>query len=574
MKWFINLKTSVKLISSFVVMAIILCAVGVYGLTNLQTSNEKLNFMYKERVIPISKLGSAETAYQNIRVNIRDLVMVAKTPDKKDEFQNTIRQRQKEIQDAIHLYETSYMIPEEQKRVDGLKPALDDYYSYLEKAIKLGYDNDVNGYLEMAPDFKAAGDKVQENIRDLVNFNIDLSRKSAEDSNALYSSARFITIMVIAAAVLLSIGYGYALSQLISRPLKRVVDLVADVAQGDLTQTITIKSKDEVGVLAASINQMVVSLRQTVSHIVQSAESVASSAQQISASTQEVASTGTSQASDAQTVMELFHDIVKSADSQANDSQIMAELFKELSVAIDSVARNAEHTAELSENMLQLAQDSGEIVEGSIEGMNHVSRQMEVLVKDADKIGNIIGVINDIAGQTNLLALNAAIEAARAGEQGKGFAVVANEVRKLAEKSVEATKEITAIVQGIQNNTKLSAAAVHGGVQSSHKTGDAFKTMIEMVSGASSRVSEIAAASEEQSAQTTEVMKSIESIASASEQQSAQSAEVMKSVESIAAASEESAAATEQTSAASQALANLAEELNSSVSMFKLNSRD
>jgi methyl-accepting chemotaxis protein len=314
----------------------------------------------------------------------------------------------------------------------------------------------------------------------------------------------------------------------ITKPMEAIAEHVKRIANGDMSQDIKIRSKDEVGQLAESVNDMLARLRQLIGGILQTSFSVASASEQISASTEQIASGSTTQAGNAQSII---------------------ELFKELSSAINNVAKTAEKAAELSNQTTKTAIEGGKVVAVSVEGMNKINEQMGRLEQDSNKIGEIIEVIDDIAEQTNLLALNAAIEAARAGEQGRGFAVVADEVRKLAERSGEATKQITLIIKGMQHNTKESVDSVSDGLEKSIQTGKAFDNIVNMVNETAQKVTEIATASVEQSTQT---------------------GEVMHSVESIAATSQESAAASEETAATSQSLAHLAEELNTAVSIFKV----
>jgi len=525
-KWFSNLQTSTKLISSFMVIALLLACVGFLSLVNLNRFQSMIAETYEDTQA-IDAISQAQLSYLRTRLSIRDVELLANTSQEKDRIVASAMEEMGKVDAEIATYKEMNPTEEELRTLAKFEekwPAYKDAYNEL---VQLSYANRFDAYQERLATFDELGVELRSVLTEIIEINIAKAEHSNAESQSIVAASRTTTIVIVLVAVLVSLLMGYGIARLIARPLQQVVALVGKVASGDLRETSPIDTLDEVGRLARAVNDMIANLRGIIRQVGASAHSVAAAAQQISAGTEEIAS---------------------SSSDQANAVSTMNELMKELTAAIHAVANNAEQAAELTNDTANTARDGGAIVRQAIEGMNRVNEQMQLLVNDSNRIGDIIEVIDDIAEQTNLLALNAAIEAARAGEQGRGFAVVADEVRKLAERSGEATKQISSIIKGMQSNTQSSFQAVSAGVALTERTGEAFSRIVERVNDSSDKVGEIAAASEEQAAQ---------------------SSEAMTSVATIAAASEEAAAAAEQTAASSQALARLAEELNESVAMFK-----
>jgi methyl-accepting chemotaxis protein len=363
-------------------------------------------------------------------------------------------------------------------------------------------------------------------FQSMMNSRAEKEADQAQTTFNLYLALTIVLILIVATVMLIStLLLFYKI-----KPLQSIVHKLKELAgnEGDLTSRLPATGKDEIGELSRSFNLMISNYQTFVRNILGSAQHVAAASQQISATTEEIAS---------------------GSQSQAQSAQQMNVLFRELTFGLDSISRNAEGAANLSENMSKVAQEGGSVIHKTIQGITQLNEQITTLKKDSDKVGHIIEVIDDIADQTNLLALNAAIEAARAGDQGRGFAVVADEVRKLAERSSKATKEITAIITAMQKNMNDSVLATTEAVHHTDKSGEAFEGILSMIKEASSKIVDIAAATE---------------------QQTTQSANILQSVELIAASCEQSAAASEETASSSQSLAGLAEQLNLSVAAFKI----
>lgn len=278
--------------------------------------------------------------------------------------------------------------------------------------------------------------------------------------------------------------------------------------------------------LLMMINRMMKALRQMVIEVDRSASSLAVSGEEISIGTNEVAA---------------------SSVSQAESSNFAAEMMKEMAQAVQEVTENAQVAATLSESAHQKASIGDKAIHETLDGMRDIRTKIHDLESKSLQIGEIVNVIDEIAEQTNLLALNAAIEAARAGEAGKGFVVVADEVRKLAERSSKATKQISSLIQSIQENTKASVAAVQSGDEKANRAGSAFSEIINEVKETANRIIGIAASCEELSAQSAEVVTSVQTIANLTEQVSA-------AIEETAASSAELAKVAENLSAATSKL--------------------
>ncbi|HPN39874.1 MAG TPA: methyl-accepting chemotaxis protein, partial [Melioribacteraceae bacterium] len=257
--------------------------------------------------------------------------------------------------------------------------------------------------------------------------------------------------------------------------------------------------------IASGINLTVNTLTEPVYKLTEAINATANAANQISTSTEKMAS--------------------GSNEQSAYINEVTAAM-EEMTRTIFSTTKNTSFAAESSKHSAEKAKEGGKIVNDVILGMDKISEVVEesanrifVLGENSDKIGEIIQVINDIADQTNLLALNAAIEAARAGEQGRGFAVVADEVRKLAERTTKATKEIAGMIKQIQVDTaqavesmKIGTRNVENGKVLVHNAGDVLKEIIQSSEKVTDVIVQVAASSEEQSATSEEIAKSIDTI--------------------------------------------------------------
>lgn len=335
-------------------------------------------------------------------------------------------------------------------------------------------------------------------------------------------------------------------SEYLSESVESILSEMDKFAEGDLTVKLDIVNDDDIGKLFSGFNKSVTNIHQMIQQLQESIETTASAATQISSSSEELAA---------------------GVQEQSAQSSEVAAAVEEMTRTIIENSNNATGTAQVAKENGKMAHDGGDIVQETTKKMREIASvvsnsaaTVERLGVSSQEISEIISVIDDIADQTNLLALNAAIEAARAGEQGKGFAVVADEVRKLAERTTQATKKIEEMIKAIQSETseavdsmKRGTREVEEGMKLADRAGEALERIV---------------------AETQRSVDMINQIAAASEEQSATSEQISRNVEAISSVSNESAAGVSQIAHSADDLNRLTENLRNLISRFRIdNSR-
>jgi len=352
-----------------------------------------------------------------------------------------------------------------------------------------------------------------EHTEEIVKAATVLNHGIADAANA--QARRVLTIMAVMVcfSAALVIFFLWRTTRLVIGPIEKVEEMVKKFAAGDLTGRVRLghkMPKDEVFSLGTSVNAMADSMSDIVGKIGNSSSSLGSSSTQLA--------TSSSNMNDG-------------VNSQSAQTAQVATAMEEMNAAVIEVARNSHSATEAARSARDIAARGGDVVGQAINAMKDVAESTDVtgttiksLGKSSEEIGTIISVINDIADQTNLLALNAAIEAARAGEQGRGFAVVADEVRKLAERTTKATKEISEMINTIQDETTQAVSAmeegthkVENGVKLANEAGEALSQIVTGVEDVNDMIGQIATAAEEQSATAEEIARNMENISEAAQ---------------------------------------------------------
>ncbi|MBP2651019.1 MAG: mcpA 1 [Firmicutes bacterium] len=399
-----------------------------------------------------------------------------------------------------------------------------------------------------------------------INVNVPINEATSQLS--AFAWGALITIVVVLLIVNTVI---YLIASKITKPLVTLETAANKIASGNLSLTsLNITSKDELGRVALAFETMLSNLRSLVQQIGTSSGQVAAASEELSANSEQSAQAAISVAAS-------ITDTAQGADKQATSVADALALVKNITSSAQSEAEKTQSAVTILTQAVTAANAGNAAVSTAINQMTSIRQTVDnsaqvvtELGESSKEIGQIVETISGIASQTNLLALNAAIEAARAGEQGKGFAVVAEEVRKLAEQSQDAAKQITTLISDIQNKTGEAVLSmtegtkeVRRGTEVVDQAGTAFRDISQNLKAAADISQEAAEAMSSQAQLSAKLLSAIEEINSISYAISSQA-------QTVSAATEEQSASMEEITASSQHLATLAEELKFAVQKFKM----
>lgn len=545
-----NVKISTQLMVLFCAIAICSIIIGLLGLKCIRNSISDLEEIEKVRLPGVQQLltiDEAQTAVivgerglinnsmmdsdirqaqydwieasrERVYVSMKNYKSLPKTADESILWEEFLSQWEKWVSDDSKVVDLS-------RRVDALlasgmnaaNPKVQELQQQVFQASLQSRQSylQANGYLDK-----------------LVAMNEEIAHDNGVKATAEGAFNQKLLLIAMIINVLLALVLGTYLIEVLKRRLMRPVQEMAAISKlassGDLTVEIGIKSDDEIGQLAAALQAMIRQMRNMVNLVAQKAVSVAGSAEELNASAQQTSAN----ANETAAAMSQIATAVTQVASNIQDISTAAVITNE-------------HATSGKEGIGQVTGQMKLISDSSLE----VSKVINGLSQKSQEINQIVELITHIADQTNLLALNAAIEAGRAGEQGRGFAVVAEEVRKLAEQSAQAAKEIKQLIGAIQKESNLAVASmqegskqVDTGSQVVYEVSQSFKEIINAVETLGQQIQEAASAVEETTA----------------------------GVEEVAASTEEQTAAMEEVSASADNLSALAGQLNELVGKFKI----
>jgi len=569
---FKNVNTAAKIISLVALMAVFMGAIGLTGYYFNKKANRALGSMYTDRLLPVQWLNEARAHARVIQLRGMELMLFDLDSAAQQKTLADIQARREKFDSLIADYERTTLDPYEKERLPVFKEYIATYRQGFQRAQEIAATGDKQeAFVYYQANALDALEKANELLIQLAEYNGKAARDQAVQHAGEASTSNGLVLGMLVVGVALVLFAGVWVGRMIANPLRAILINVQSVAAGNLhVEPLATGAQDEVGQLGAAFNEMVANLRKLILQVQQSAEQVAAASEQLTASAEQSAQA-------AEQIAATITGVAGGTEKQLSAVTTAIAVVDGMSESVEQMAMNSMEVTAGAEQAAKAALEGGAAIEQAIGKMADIEKTVNLsaemvaeLGMRSQEIGQIVATISGIAGQTNLLALNAAIEAARAGEQGRGFAVVAEEVRKLAEQSQDAAKQIADLIGSIQSDTDKAVAAMSDGTREVtegsavvNTAGETFRNIVGLVQQVSGQIKASSAAIEQIADGSLQIVDAVHAVDEISRNTSAET-------QTVSAATEEQSATLEEVASSSLALAKLAEDLQLAVNQFKL----